>query len=451
MQQNNASMRGGHCEGFAVLSQLIYAGVVDPNKFGGANASALTIQGNDPLQRELAYWWTTQGPTWGIQQVLAPVDAIKYLQDQYGKDPKNLFRIGIMKADKTGGHAITAYEVQDKGDGTAWIMVYDNNYPGMERHITVNVSANTWEYEAAINPSVKPDLYKGDATNPMFIAANQPRLQQFPCPFCSQTTTSATSERGAGVLASAAKQTKGYNEIWTEGYVNVELVDDQGRRLGYDDKGNFVNEIKEANLTPVLAGPLSEVPPVFDMPEGLGFTASIYGDTQAADEPSSVVMIGQGFYIGVDNINMTSEQTDKLAFDGAGDFLTYTTDSQESPDIIAGIQKPGADFELDLKAVKLSKGTDIHVLFDQKEDTFAFQTTSDAPADFNITLTRTGTDGKEETFDTGDTPITIEPGKLMYFYFGKWEGQGSNLEVGYDANGDGTIQDSEITNMKDAK
>jgi len=39
----------------------------------------------------------------------------------------------------------------------------------------------------------------------------------------------------------------------------------------------------------------------------------------------------------------------------------------------------------------------------------------------------------------------------MYFYFGKWGGQGSNLEVGYDTNGDGTIEASEIYNMADAK
>jgi hypothetical protein len=148
---------------------------------------------------------------------------------------------------------------------------------------------------------------------------------------------------------------------------------------------------------------------------------------------------------------MAPEQLDQLAFDGEGDFLTYTTDAQESPDIIVGIEKPKADFELDLKAVEISKGTDIHVLFDQKEDVFAFQTTSDAPAKFTISITRIDENGDEETFDTGSDTIDIEPGKLMYFYFGKWEGQGSNLEVGYDENGNGTIEDSEITNMADAK
>lgn len=445
MNQNNASLNGGHCEGFAVLSQMIYGGLVDPNQFGGARAADLQIQGNEPLQRELAYWWSTQGPTWGTQQVLPPKEAVDYLTAEYTKDPKNLYRLGIMKEDQTGGHAITAYGVQDQGNGIFWIMVYDNNYPGQERHITVDANANTWEYEASINPSVQPDLYKGSATNPIFIAADQPRLQTFPCDFCG---ASGNANKGGNKVAAASPK---FNEIWTEGYVNVELEDDKGRKIGYDENDKFVNEITEANLQPVLAGPLSEVPPVIDMPVGLGFTTYIYGDDKAADEPASVVMIGQGFYIGIDGLVMAPNQLDQLTFDGEGDFITYTTDAQESPDIIIGIEKPAADFELVLKAVEVSKGTDIHVLFDQKEDTFAFQTTSDAPAKFSISITRIDENGQEETFDTGDTPIEIDPDKLMYFYFGQWQGQGSNLEVGYDENGNGTIEDSEITNMADAQ
>ena len=445
MDQNNASMKGGHCEGFAVLSQMIFGGQVDPNQFGATQTADLKIQGNEPLQRELAYWWTTQGPTWQLQQVLAPKDAVDYLTAQYTKDPKNLFRLGIMKEDKTGGHAITAYGVQDQGNGVTWIMVYDNNYPGQERHITVDMNANTWEYEASINPSVAPDLYKGSASNPILIAADQPRLQTFPCDFCSP---SASASKGGNHVAAGTPK---FNEIWTEGYVNIELQDEKGRKIGYDEKGNFVNEITEANLQPILAGPLSEVPPVIDMPVGLGFVTDIYGDDKAATEPSSVVMIGQGFYIGIDGLLMAPGQLDQLTFSGDGDAMAYTTDAQESPYIVVGIEKEKADFELQLKATKVSKGTDINVLFDQKEDTFAFETTSDAPAEFELSITRIDADGKEETFDNGDTPIKIDPGKLMYFYFGKWGGQGSNLEVGFDENGDGTIEASEIYNMADAK
>jgi hypothetical protein len=160
MEQNNASMNGGHCEGFAVLSQMIYRGVVDPNQFGAARTADLQIQNNEPLQRELAYWFSTQGPIWGTQQLMAPKDAVTYLTSEYTKDPKNLFRLGIMKEDQTGGHAITAYGIRDEGAGIYWIMVYDNNYPGQERHMVVDTNADTWEYEASINPSVGPIFIK---------------------------------------------------------------------------------------------------------------------------------------------------------------------------------------------------------------------------------------------------------------------------------------------------
>ena len=443
MEQNNASMNGGHCEGFAVLSQMIYGGIVDPRQFGADRTIDLQLPDNEALQRELAYWFTTQGPIWEMQMILSPTDAVQYLSTEYSKSPRNLYRIGIRKEDFSGGHAITAYGVRDQGNGIYWIMVYDNNYPGQERYITVDTNANTWEYEASINPFVEPDLYKGNPDNPMIIAANEPRMEVFPCDFCSDA---ATGSKGGSYLAQAAPR---YNQIWTEGYVNVELEDDQGRLIGYDKDGKFVNQISEAQVKSFLSATLSEVPPVIEMPVGLGFTAYIYGDSKAGDIPASLVMIGQGFYIGIDDLNLAPEQLDQLAFDGEGDFLTYTTDAEESPDIIVGIEKPQADFELVLKAASTSKGTDIHVLFDQKEDPFAFQTTSDAPAEFWISITRIGTDGEEETFDTGNATLTVDPDKMMLFYFGDWGGQGSNLIVGYDENGNGEIEESEMSSMAD--
>src|SRR5690349_6184372 len=213
-----------------------------------------------------------------------------------------------MNEDQPGGHAITAYGIRDQGDGVYWIMVYDNNYPGQERHMTVDTNANTSEYEASINPSVEPDLYKGTEANPLFVAANEPRLTTFPCDFCSG---GATASKGSGLAATTPQ----FNEIWTEGYVNVELEDDNGRMIGYDKDGKFVNEITEAEIQHVLSGPLSEVPPIINMPVGMPFTAYIYGDDKAAEAPASLVMIGQGFYIGIDDLVMAPDQLDQLSFD----------------------------------------------------------------------------------------------------------------------------------------
>ncbi len=448
MEQRNSGLSGGHCEGFAALSQLIYGGQIDPNQFGAARTIDLQIPGNDALQRELAYWWATQIPTFGsLIRFPDPAEAVAYMQTAYAENPKNMLAIGIYKEDRTGGHAITGYGVQDQGNGIFWIMVYDNNYPGEERHVTVDTNMHTWEYEAAINPSVEPSTYRGGADNPIEFLPDLLRVSDsaYPCDFCSGSTN---ARKGGNYLAAAAPE---FNEISTEGYVNVELQDDQGRKIGYDENGKLVNEITEAQIIFSRNGVLSEVPPIINMPKGMNFTAYIWGDDKSAEVPASLVMIGKGFYVGINGLNIAPGQEDQLYVDGAGDVINYKTDAQESPDIIVGIEKPGADFELVLKAVEISKGTDISVVFDQKEDIFAFQTTSDAPAQFSISITRIDTNSEEETFDTGDTPIAIDPEKLMYFYFGKWAGQGSNLEVGYDENGNGAIEDSEITNMADAQ
>ncbi len=56
----NKSMGGGHCEGFAALSLLMQRGQLDPKQFGGATPFELSIDGNEKLQREIAYWFVTQ-------------------------------------------------------------------------------------------------------------------------------------------------------------------------------------------------------------------------------------------------------------------------------------------------------------------------------------------------------------------------------------------------------
>ena len=59
MEQINGDMAGGHCEGMAALSLLMYTDHVTETRFGGQNAVDLAFN-NPALQREIAYWWATQ-------------------------------------------------------------------------------------------------------------------------------------------------------------------------------------------------------------------------------------------------------------------------------------------------------------------------------------------------------------------------------------------------------
>jgi hypothetical protein len=447
MEQNNSGMSGGHCEGFAALSLLMYSGKVDPNQFGGATAAALTLDGNELLQREIAYWFVTQAtqPAQGAIIKGTPAEIVSALQSAYaaGSNSSETYAVGIYKADGSGGHAVTSYGVEDQGNGIFWILVYDNNYPNDARHIIVDTNANTWEYEASINPDVEPDLYQGNAdTQTLEIVPTSARLGQQACDFCSQSNTGL---RAPGLAAPAVQ----YNQVWMEGDAAFLITDSQNRKLGFEG-GTFVNQIPEANVTHLKGETLAEqdVPPLYELPVGLEFTLLIDGDSVQGkeDNATDVVMIGPGYYVGVEGIYMDPGQKDSLTLAGDGKAISYKTDYAESPTIIVGIERPAADFELELMGKDILPGSETIVEFDPEEGVLVLRSTADEYGVYYIAITRIDDEG-EETFETGEEGIELQPGDIIYFYFGNWDGQGNSLEIAFDDGGDGTID--ETVNMAD--
>jgi hypothetical protein len=448
MEQTNAGMDGGHCEGFAALSLLFYSGIVDPNQFGGATAAELTLDGNELLQREIAYWFTTQATQpaqWAILRG-TPTEIVSALQAAYsdGANSSETYAVGIYKEDGSGGHAVTAYGVEDQGNGIFWILIYDNNYPNETRHIIVDTNADTWEYEASINPQVEPDLYQGDGnTQTLELVPTSARLGQQECDFCSQSTFGSKSTPG---LAAPAPQT---NQVWMEGDAAFLITDSQERKLGFEG-GAFVNQIPEATVTNLRGQSLAQqdVPPVYDLPVGLEFTLLIDGDsiTSKEDNATDVVMIGPGYYIGVEGIYMDPGQKDTLKLAGDGQSITYKTDYSESPIIIVGIERPTADFELELQGTDIQPGSETIVEFDPEQGVLVLRSTADEYGMFYIAITRIDDEG-EETFDSGSEGIELQPGDIIYFNVGNWDGQGTSLEIQFDDGGDGTID--ETVNLAD--
>ncbi len=185
MGQVNQTMSGGHCEGMAVLSSLFFSDLANPSDFGGRSAHNLQLDNNTQLQRELAYWFATQWFMDGHLIENDPTTQLKILVQAFQDEPNRPIPIGIYKRNMTGGHAITAYAVEERGNGIYWIMVYDNNYPNEERYITVNPRRNSWTYETATMAGLSQDVYDGSGrTNPFQIAPVDARLGTFDCEFC---------------------------------------------------------------------------------------------------------------------------------------------------------------------------------------------------------------------------------------------------------------------------
>ena len=267
MNQAVSAMKSGHCEGIAVLSSLLYYNKTSPGLFGGNSVINLSLQ-DVLLQREIGYWWTTQVTSpGGSKKVLeSPKVVLETLASAFGNGSGagEMWVMGIYLPDGSGGHAMTPYAVEDLGNGTARILVYDNNWPKDSRFIEVDTLNNSWRYLASANPDEPNSLYSGNAsTKNLEIVSLSSRLGQQQCDFCGK-------ESGAG-KESAAGSTKNI-QIWQSGKACALVTDENGQRVGVLESGQLVNEIPGAeirNLKFGLAGVASAHPPVILLPLAL--------------------------------------------------------------------------------------------------------------------------------------------------------------------------------------
>src|SRR5207253_2334504 len=132
---------------------------------------------DEKLQREIAYWMATQFMAPSKDKFvgeLSPNDMLAKIQAAFqGGSSGEQYTIGMFKTDmgkRAGGHALTPYAIMESGDTTK-LMVYDNNFPNEERSIEIDKKANTWKYNAAINPTVPAELYQGDASTKSLLLA----------------------------------------------------------------------------------------------------------------------------------------------------------------------------------------------------------------------------------------------------------------------------------------
>lgn len=162
-EQANQAMRGGVCEGMAVMAERLFGGDeqladLDPN----AGSTYDLAFKNREVRAQIAMWYATQ--------MLAPVQKnfTAYQQLQPSEIAEELARglesgegytMGIYS--KLGGHAVNPFAVTQKGNQIV-VDVYDNNYPGTVQEIFIDRDTETWTYEAAsINPDEEPSVWTG--------------------------------------------------------------------------------------------------------------------------------------------------------------------------------------------------------------------------------------------------------------------------------------------------
>jgi hypothetical protein len=307
MNEANAAMAAGHCEGMAVLSALMYYNKVSPSAFGYKAAADLSLQ-NELLQREIAYWWTTQvtHPGGAIRVIESPNMVFDTLANAFkkGLGSDEWWVMGIYMPNGSGGHSITPFAVDNMSNGTASILVYDNNLPWETRAVKIDRIADTWEYSGSINPNEPSQLYSGNAsTQNLEVVSLSSRLVTQDCDFCADENNTTLGRAKGSLLKGRQAQ------IWVSGKGDFFITDDKGRRIGITESGEFVNEIPNAERTKLkFVGPANIN--VYEL-KLMGDSTLYFGEGT-----SGVWSFFQGLAIGIDNLGKSGTVDLSVSEDG---------------------------------------------------------------------------------------------------------------------------------------
>lgn len=173
----NQARVSGHCEGLAVLASTRFIGKEMPKTITLAQQDEIThaIMRAFATQflnetQEATKSWAKKRPS---EIVTALVDSLKT------GAPK--FTLGVYT--DSGGHAVLPYAVEFPSADIARVMVYDSNWPGMDRFVEVNLSQETWQFSfSGADPASDPQLWQGGKGD-LDITPLDARVNGS-CPFC---------------------------------------------------------------------------------------------------------------------------------------------------------------------------------------------------------------------------------------------------------------------------
>ncbi len=449
MESTNKEMNGGHCEGMAVLSLLLYTDKAKAEEFGNKATADLVLEGNEKLQREIAYWWATQvvSPTSNAEIKKTPEEIVDLLENSLKPNATNTYTVGITQKDGKGGHAITPYAIEDLGDGKVAVLSYDNNYPKTERRVEVDLKANTWKYTGSTNPDVAEAPYEGDAqSKSLTLTPTPPRLKQQQCNFCD-STDAASNSSGEIIAKEKAITADKFNQIFLEGESTL-LIANGSNKIGYEN-GKFINAFPGASFIRLKNADLkNQGDPIYNIPTGIPFTMTLQGNSKTkSNKLTDIMMIGPSYDLGLSGIKVLPQQKDSIQFSANGRSLSYKPSNSEAPNIFFGIATDKDDYEFELDSVDIDAGGTISANLDTEKGRLGIKIAdTKQEAIFNLILSRID-DQREQSFEGED--LTLASGDTLYLDYAKWTGNGAKLTLELDKGSNGTID--EVTTLNDKK
>lgn len=182
----NESRASGHCEGLAVQAATRFDSNATPVTESLTNAGDVT----HGIIRAFATQFlpevqdATEG--WAKKSL---VDIVNELSTSFVN--KNVsYTMGLYTS--TGGHAVLPYAIEFPKPDLAIVKVYDSNWPGMERYVSIDLATKVWSFSfSGENPQEDADAWSGKIGD-IDITPMDARTSAT-CPFCGDDTTVSKS------------------------------------------------------------------------------------------------------------------------------------------------------------------------------------------------------------------------------------------------------------------
>jgi hypothetical protein len=177
----NDARASGHCEGFAVSAEERFTSNAQP--------STVTLENKGDITHGLMRTFATQflkevvsdTEKWAAASLKEKVAA---LQESFAKRQIS-YTLGVYS--DHGGHAILPYALEWVNKDVVKIKIYDSNWPGQDRYITVDLKADKWTFAySGQDPANDPEAWSGGSAD-MDMTSMASRTTGT-CPFCSGNT-----------------------------------------------------------------------------------------------------------------------------------------------------------------------------------------------------------------------------------------------------------------------
>ena len=178
----NEARASGHCEGFAVTAQERFIAAAKPSTVSLENKGDITHGLMRTFATQFLKEVVSDTEKWAGASLKEKVAA---LEASFAKRELS-YTLGVYSSH--GGHAILPYALEWVNKDVVNIKIYDSNWPGKDRYVTVDLKADKWTFAySGQDPANDPEAWSGGAAD-MDMTSISSRTSGT-CPFCASKSS----------------------------------------------------------------------------------------------------------------------------------------------------------------------------------------------------------------------------------------------------------------------